>query len=66
MESEATTTYKNSLTKLPHGMQVVEECYDAVQKTITELDSYLSVSCTTLSRISSTVSSVVIGRVSDS
>ena len=44
MESEATTTYKNSLTKLPHGMKVVEECYEAVQKTITELDTYLSVS----------------------
>ena len=44
MESEATTTYKNSLTKLPHGMQVVEESYNAIQKVITELDGYLSVS----------------------
>ena len=44
MESEATTTYKNSLTKLPHGMKVVEECYSAVQKTIAEVEDYLSVS----------------------
>ena len=44
MESEATTTYKNSLTKLPHGMKVVEECYSAIQKIIQELEDYLSVS----------------------
>lgn len=43
MESEATTTYKNSLTKLPHGMKVVEECYSAIQKIIQELEDYLSV-----------------------
>ncbi|XP_053373809.1 cytoplasmic dynein 1 heavy chain 1-like isoform X4 [Mercenaria mercenaria] len=43
VESEAATTYKNVLTKLPGGMKVIEESYYAIQKTVKEMEDYIMV-----------------------
>jgi len=43
VESEAATSYKNVLTKLPGGMKVLEESYFAIQKTVKEMEDYIMV-----------------------
>ena len=43
MESELSMTYKNLLTKLPNGIKVVEESYNAMQKIVKEMADYIMV-----------------------
>ncbi|RUS77140.1 hypothetical protein EGW08_015096 [Elysia chlorotica] len=42
-ESEAESTYRNVLTKLPEGPIVLEDSYSAVQKTIDQFTKYVTV-----------------------
>lgn len=43
VESEAESTYKSVMTKLPDGQQTLEDCYAAIQDTISEMKGYVNV-----------------------
>lgn len=41
--SEAETTYKNLLTKLPNGSEMLQNAYEAIEKLVKEVDDYVKV-----------------------
>ena len=41
--SEAETTYKNLLTKLPKGSDMLQSAYEAIEKLVAEVDEYVKV-----------------------
>ena len=42
--SEHETTYKNLLTKLPDGPEVLESAYESITKLVKDVDGYVNVS----------------------
>ncbi|XP_064603299.1 cytoplasmic dynein 1 heavy chain 1-like isoform X2 [Liolophura sinensis] len=42
VESEAESTYKSVMTKLPDGQQTLEDCYAVIQDTISEMKGYVN------------------------
>ena len=44
MESNLDTTYRTLLTKMPRGQIVLEDCYEALEKVIQDVENYVDVS----------------------
>jgi len=44
--SASETTYKKLLSKLPSGQDALCAAYEAIEKTVHDVDTYVRVSCT--------------------